>query len=149
MPLLTSKPVPIGVAFSAGPLLLLLGVGLIYVGIISIRGQLPRNGRLGIRTPSTLESDAAWHAAHRAAGPWIIAAAFGTVVPAAVALFRAPNDTFTLITMVGLGLMVALVAVASLAANAAAEAAEVESAGHARQDQGQKNRTATDESPDP
>ncbi len=125
--MLTSDAVPLGVAFVGGPVLLLLGGLLGYVGVIAMRSALPRNGRLGIRTPNTLASDAAWDAAHRAGGPWIIGAALGAVVPGAVALYRPANTTFTLIAMIGFGLMVALVAVASLAANAAAEATELES----------------------
>ncbi len=120
MPVLNSEPVPLGLAFIGGPILLGLGLLIAYVGGIAWRGMLPRNGRLGIRTPNTLASDAAWDAAHRAAGPWIIGAAFGAIVPGAVVLLRPSSQTFSLTTMIGLGLMVALVAVASLAANAAA-----------------------------
>jgi len=34
-------------------------------------GRLARNHTFGIRTPSTQASDEAWHAAHRAALPWL------------------------------------------------------------------------------
>lgn len=120
--MLTSNVVPIGVAFVGGPILLLLGGLLAYVGLIASRGELQRNGRLGIRTPTTVASDQAWQAAHRAAGPWLLAAAAGSILPGAVVLFRPTAQTFTIITMFGLGWMVALVAIASLAAHAAAGA---------------------------
>lgn len=117
----TTERAPIGVAFGLGPFLMLVGALVSYVGVRAMRGDLERNRLLGIRTNATLASDAAWQAAHRAGGPWLIAAGAGALVPGAITLFRPSNDTVALSTMVGMGLMVALVAVASLAANSAAD----------------------------
>ena len=39
------------------------------------RGSLPRNGMAGIRIPSTMASDEAWVAGHRAATGWLWASA--------------------------------------------------------------------------
>ena len=47
-------------------MLLLGGVVLVYVGLLERRGRLPRNRWVGIRTRTTMASDAAWTAAHRA-----------------------------------------------------------------------------------
>ncbi|HVM35922.1 MAG TPA: SdpI family protein [Actinomycetota bacterium] len=42
------------------------GIVLIFAALRGRVGRLPRNGLLGIRLPSTMRSDAAWDAAHRA-----------------------------------------------------------------------------------
>jgi uncharacterized membrane protein len=49
-------------------------LGLIFVvgGVASIGGRLPMNPIIGIRIPSTMTSDAAWKAAHKSAGPYLI-----------------------------------------------------------------------------
>ncbi|MBF4613082.1 SdpI family protein [Curtobacterium sp. VKM Ac-1376] len=53
-------------------------------------GSLPRNGLAGIRTPTTMSSDAAWRIAHRAAlRPTIIAGA-ATVLWCSVSIGLAP-----------------------------------------------------------
>jgi hypothetical protein len=114
--------VPLGVAFGLGPVLMLAGGLLAYVGIRCFRGELVRNTQMGIRTPATLASDDAWLAGHRAAAPWLVAAAAGAVVPGCITLFRPSSSTMALSVMVGLGAMVGLVAVATAAAHAAAGA---------------------------
>ncbi|GBD23026.1 hypothetical protein HRbin29_00677 [bacterium HR29] len=49
------------------------GSAMVAVGAAGARGRLPRNRWAGIRLPSTMASDAAWEAAHRAAGPMMAA----------------------------------------------------------------------------
>lgn len=50
------------------PLLFLAGL-FIALAHWADNGNLERNGLIGIRTPATLQSDAAWEAGHRAAAP--------------------------------------------------------------------------------
>lgn len=120
MPVLTPEPVPLVLAFVAGPFLLLFGLAVALMGIAGWRGLLPRNAVLGIRTPQTMASEPAWSAAHRSAGPWLVGAGFGSMTPGALVLFRPTNETFVLATMAGLALLVGLVAVAAAMASRAA-----------------------------
>ena len=79
-----------------GVLLLVAGAGLLTVGLLGWRRQLPRNRFAGIRTPATLRSEAAFSAANRVAAPPVLAAgaicaaggalAFGTSGPALTAI---------------------------------------------------------------
>ncbi len=57
-------------------------VGLVLVGRASTAGRLRPNPWAGIRLPSTMASEAAWYAAHAAAGPVLTA---GGTVAAVVA----------------------------------------------------------------
>ena len=56
---------------AAGVVLAAAGVALVAVGRLGRQGRLPRQHWSGIRTPSTMASDDAWMAAHRAGGPLI------------------------------------------------------------------------------
>ncbi len=107
----------------------MIGFGLlvVYLGVIARRSDLPRNGRLGLRTPATLASDEAWAAGHRAAGPWLVAAGLGPAIAGVLALFRPSNDLFTLVSMFALALLVGLIGVATLVANTASHRLEVKS----------------------
>lgn len=49
------------------------GSSMAAVGAAGAVGRLPRNRWAGIRLPFTMASDAAWKAAHRAAGPMMAA----------------------------------------------------------------------------
>jgi uncharacterized membrane protein len=64
---------------------LVVAAGLLLAAAVMARtGRLSRNYLVGIRLPSTMKSDAAWHAAHRASA-WSIAVA-GVVLLATAGL---------------------------------------------------------------
>src|SRR3954466_9343895 len=50
-------------------LLLIGGVLIVAIAALGAAGRLPKNYFAGIRIPSTMRSDAAWTAGHRAAAP--------------------------------------------------------------------------------
>jgi uncharacterized membrane protein len=67
-------------------LLIVLPLAVLLAAVISQlggNGRLPRNGFLGLRIPSTMSSDEAWQAGHRAA---VVPAWIGFVVIAVVAM---------------------------------------------------------------
>jgi uncharacterized membrane protein len=84
------------------------GVLLVVVGSRAAAGRLPRNWIVGIRTTKTLESAAAWQAAHHAAAGSFSVAGYVAVM-GGLALFTRPSN------IVGLGLVV-LVLLVMLAA---------------------------------
>ncbi|MGW9112141.1 SdpI family protein [Microbacterium sp. NPDC055683] len=71
-------------------------VGVVMALLIgpSRRGDLERNGRIGIRTRHTLASDAAWDAGHRAAVPGMVGtlACCGSAILVGVVLLIAFGD---------------------------------------------------------
>jgi uncharacterized membrane protein len=69
-----------------GVLLLLAGAGLLTVGVLGWRRRLPRNRFVGVRTPATLRSDAAFIIANRVAAPPVLAAGGICVAGGALAL---------------------------------------------------------------
>lgn len=67
------------------------------VGYLGWQGRLARNRWVGIRLPATLASDERWHAAHAAAGPWMIAAGmvgFWTAVAAGLGGWLSGSETW-------------------------------------------------------
>ncbi|MGH3999138.1 MAG: SdpI family protein [Pseudonocardiaceae bacterium] len=57
-----------------GGLLLAVGAALLPNGLLGWRQRLPRNRFVGVRTPATLRSAAAFSAANRVAAPSVLAA---------------------------------------------------------------------------
>jgi uncharacterized membrane protein len=115
-----AEAMPLGVAWPLALLLLAFAGALGWVGLRAARGRLARNRGLGLRTPRTLASDAAWAAAHRTAGPWLIAAAVSVGLPGLALLARPSRALGSLLVLVGSGLLVALVAIAALLGDRAA-----------------------------
>jgi uncharacterized membrane protein len=119
-----ADPMPVAVAWPLGVVLLVTAALLAWVGVRAATGRLARNRGLGLRTPRTLASDRAWAAAHRTAGPWLVAAATAVGVPGVLLLARPSQALGQLLLLAGSGLLVALVAVASLLGDRAAGDAE-------------------------
>ncbi len=59
--------VPLPLRLIAGSLLVLVGVALLAVAVLGARSRLRRNRWVGVRTPTTLRSDAAFTVANRVA----------------------------------------------------------------------------------
>lgn len=83
-------------------------VALVLVGRASTAGRLRPNPWAGIRLPSTMASEAAWYAAHRAAGPVLTAGGTVTAVVAVLAAVLALAGTPSA------GLLLVMVAIALL-----------------------------------
>lgn len=64
----------------SGASLIVGGVALIVVGWLSRLGRLPRNGLVGLRTPSTMRTKTAWREGHAAAAGELLAAGWVAVI---------------------------------------------------------------------
>jgi hypothetical protein len=99
----------------------LSGAIMIALGRLAATGRLPRNIVAGIRLPSTLRSDEAWAAGHRAAASALTVAGCGPVAAAVIAALRRPDpDAQTTLRRLGSGWLLAWIAVATFQANKAA-----------------------------
>jgi hypothetical protein len=68
------------------------GVTVLGLGRLAAAGRLPRNLVAGIRLPSTLHSDEAWRAGHRAAASALTVSGLGPIVVAVLVGARKPDD---------------------------------------------------------
>lgn len=80
--------------------LLLLGGLFLAIARMGAAGTLRRNGLVGVRTAATMQSDAAWYAAHRAIAPALRICAWAQIAGAALvlALGLAAQTTLTIPT---------------------------------------------------
>ncbi|MBT8198334.1 MAG: SdpI family protein [Acidimicrobiia bacterium] len=102
------------------------GLVTIWVGLKSTRGDLERNWVVGIRIASTLASDEAWAAAHRASGRTLMAAGLAPVVGGILmVLFGWGRDAFAAtVALTSCGMLVLLVLLAGRVADRAAKAVD-------------------------
>jgi hypothetical protein len=78
-------------AIFAACVLAAAGALVALIGRRGRQGRLPRQHWAGIRTPSTMRSDDAWLAAHRAGGPPMEVAGWFAVALGALAVILAPT----------------------------------------------------------
>jgi SdpI/YfhL protein family len=114
---------PLGAAILLGFVLLAGSSLMYYVARLGERGRLPRSYFAGIRTLTTLSSDEAWNAAHRAAGSAMRSAAVGPAVSAFVVLARPGGGVGIAALFAGLAWLLGWLAVAVVRAQSAARRA--------------------------
>lgn len=107
------------------PIIILAAAGLLVsaIGWLAKTDRLPRNGMAGIRLPSTMKSDEAWFAGHRAGSLPLVVAGIGPVVVLVIALI-ADLDLHGDLALLGIDLVWFLiwVTLATVRANRAAKA---------------------------
>ncbi|MGR6742176.1 MULTISPECIES: SdpI family protein [Microbacterium] len=106
------------------------GALLIWMARAAASGKLKRNSLAGIRTPSTMSSDAAWLAAHVRSKGATLVTGYVSVAIGVVSLVPMPPAALGIMVLVGAALMVIVMMwgtrvgiKAALAATAATEAA--------------------------
>ena len=72
---------------------LLVGVILIVPGVLGTLGALPKNDWVGIRMSAVMRNEATWAAAHRAGGPWLVAAGVVAFITSFVVLLAHPDPS--------------------------------------------------------
>lgn len=101
------------------------GVIVVSVGLLSATGRLPRNLFAGIRIPSTLRSDQAWRAGHRAAAAALVTAGVGPIAAGVVARARkADGEGLPLLLRAGNAWLLGWIGLASIQARRAARATD-------------------------
>ena len=96
------------------------------LGRMAATERLPRNAFAGIRIPSTMRSDEAWLAGHRAAASALTAAGFGPVVVGVIVATTTPDrDAQTFLFRIGVGWLLAWLGLATVQASRAARATGV------------------------
>lgn len=99
----------------------LAGVIVVALGRMAATGRLPRNVLAGIRIPSTMRSDEAWHAGHLAAASALTVSGLGPIAAALVVGAKRPGrDTQTLVFRVGTGWLLGWLGLATVQASHAA-----------------------------
>ncbi len=102
------------------------GVIVVVLGRMAAAGRLPRNIVAGIRIPSTMRSDEAWRAGHRAAASALTAAGLGPVVVAVLVAAKSPGrDAESALARIGTGWLLAWLGLATVQASRAARAADL------------------------
>ncbi|WP_237185587.1 SdpI family protein [Rothia nasimurium] len=86
--------------------LLLLGGLFLTIARMGAAGTLRRNGLVGIRTTATMQSDAAWYAAHKAIAPVLRICAWAQIVGAAVVLILGLMAHNSAVIPVGLAFLI-------------------------------------------
>ena len=107
--------------------LLLAGVIFIWISYRSCRGTLKPNFFIGIRTPETLASDAAWIAGHRAAYRYFFFGGIGLILSSVVALIS-PEDLVHFAPMAGVICVAVLLILGARVANRQAKNTSSQSA---------------------
>jgi len=72
---------------------LLVGVILVVPGVLGSFGALPKNDWIGIRMNVVMRNEETWAAAHRAGGPWLVAAGVVAFITGFVALIAHPTPS--------------------------------------------------------
>lgn len=112
----------LAVVFALAPILASLTLG--ATSWLAARGRIQRNQWVGIRTPSTMRSDRAWIAGHRASlrvAPLYILVTLATCIALYIAVNHAPS--FKVVTIIGLSGFAATIVLAVLTAYLASKAA--------------------------
>lgn len=103
-------------------LLVAAGAALVLLGWSCLRGKLPPNRYVGIRTVATLRSDLAFETGNRAAGPALVAAgAVALLSGVSLPLLPSPGSVALVTAIGGIGGF-ALMTVGGVAGHRAAEA---------------------------
>lgn len=86
--------------------LLLLGGLFLAIARMGASGTLRRNGLVGVRTAATMQSDAAWYAAHRAIAPVLRICAWAQIAGAALVLALGLMANNSAVIPVGLAFLI-------------------------------------------
>lgn len=103
-------------------ILVLGGAALLLLGFRGLRGQLPRNRYVGVRTPAAMSSDQAFEVANRAAGPAMLAGGAAAVLAGLSLPMLASTFSVVMIAVLGLVGAFVLMTVGGVVGNRAAEA---------------------------
>jgi len=102
----------------------LTGLLFIILGRMAATGRLPRNGFVGIRLPSTMRSDDAWMAGHRAASTSLTISGVGPVALGVIAVAtNRGRSGDTVLLVIGLVWILGWIALGTVQANRAAKTA--------------------------
>jgi len=117
-------PMPWAAAVGLAWLLVGVGILLVWMGRRATAGLLERNWIMGIRTKSTLASDEAWEAAHRAAGGVLSLSGLGPLILGPLLLLRPNNAVGAGLVFLAIAWLLTGILIAGGRGRSAAQAAE-------------------------
>lgn len=101
--------------------LVLGGAALLTLGLRGLRGRLPRNTYVGVRTPAAMRSEEAFELANRAAGPAMASAGVVAALSGIAQPMLATGFTVAMVAIIGSVGAFALMIMGGVAGNRAAE----------------------------
>ena len=101
--------------------LVLGGAALLALGFRGLRGRLPRNTYVGVRTPAAMRSEQAFELANRAAGPAMLGAGAIAALSGIAQPMLPTGFTVAMVAVIGLLGAFALMTVGGVVGNRAAE----------------------------
>ena len=103
-------------------LLVVLGAALLFIGWRGLRGQLPPNRYVGVRTPATLRSEEAFELGNRAAAPAMLAGGAIAVLAGVSEPLLGTMFSAVLVAVLGIAGAFALMVIGGVFGDRAAEA---------------------------
>jgi len=104
----------------AGIALIIGGVAIVGAGALGKAGRLSRQSIVGIRTKSTMASDEAWFAAHRAGAVWVMAGGVLMALGGVLTILAETEEAAGVVALITAGVGLVPIVIGGVRGNSAA-----------------------------